>query len=399
LEGLIASPTFANFIRSSPLPPISRLEEASQARYCSRLRRQLSQSLKNILSRYSAAYRALQPLIENEDLERYYDIYELSRAELQEVDPSCIETDLEAAESLKSLKNLLNRLHSARKIVFCNLLALGTDDGSAECAKWSLAVDELQALASITRSSAQNLSDMLAEDDSKNDILCLDLENFLTGADREVAESVSKSPLSPKDQQLKAQLRRLNSLSQGIRALHAKIHVFREESDGNLEQLENEPNLARALAMQYDSIGADLRALLQEWEVGKAASSLNTEWPKRFSSRSSGDMRSPMSPTLSLGGQTVVGGSPSDALRILNGEEVPQTTIDASDEEIFEAIAAPRKRSSMTREERIARMKEDRLRQSIAREKADANTHMLKELETVIKLRPRGKTTSRITSM
>lgn len=104
-----------------------------------------------------------------------------------------------------------------------------------------------------------------------------------------------------------------------------------------------------------------------------------------------------MSPTFSLGGQTAVGGSPSDALRILNGDEVPQATIDASDEEVFEAIAFPRKRSSMTREERIAKMKEDRVRQSIAREKSDANTHMLKELETVMKHRPRGRTTSRMT--
>lgn len=108
-----------------------------------------------------------------------------------------------------------------------------------------------------------------------------------------------------------------------------------------------------------------------------------------------------MSPAHSLGGITAVGESPSDALRVLNGEDVPRSGIDAavSDEEIFEAISQPLKRSSMTRVERIAKMKEDRIRQAAAREKADASTHMLKELETVIKLWPRGRTTSRIPTL
>lgn len=44
-------------------------------------------------------------------------------------------------------------------------------------------------------------------------------------------------------------------------------------------------------------------------------------------------------------------------------------------------------------------MKEDRMRQAVVKEKTNANTHMLKELETVIKLRPRGRTTGRITTM
>jgi len=96
-----------------------------------------------------------------------------------------------------------------------------------------------------------------------------------------------------------------------------------------------------------------------------------------------------------------VGGSPLDALKALTGDELSSSNIDASasDEEIFEAIALPRKRLSMTREEKIAKMREDRARQSIAREKADANTNMLRELETVIKHRPHRRLSSRVTSL
>ena len=99
------------------------------------------------------------------------------------------------------------------------------------------------------------------------------------------------------------------------------------------------------------------------------------------------------SPTLSLGGTTdVESGSPSDALKALTGEM-------SSDDDVSEAVAAPRQRSTLSREERIAKMKENRIAASTLKDSKEANTHMLKELETVIRLRPRGRTTGRITSI
>jgi hypothetical protein len=54
---------------------------------------------------------------------------------------------------------------------------------------------------------------------------------------------------------------------------------------------------------------------------------------------------------------------------------------------------------SLTRDERLARVREDRARQAIAREKADASTNMLKELEMVIKQRPGNNSAKRVTSI
>lgn len=203
---------------------------------------------------------------------------------------------------------------------------------------------------------------------------------------------------------LRAQFRRLNSLSQGIRALHAKMHVMREETDASMDHEGQEQDIGTSLMAQYESIGADIRGLLQEWEAGKSAllTSIEPGGVDRFS-RASSDLRSPLSPALSLGGVTAVDGSPTAALMALNGEtQLPlhlDTAMDA--EEIFEAVALPtsRKRQSMTREERIARVKEDRARQVAAREKSDASTHMLRELETVIKHRPGSSKPQRITSI
>jgi hypothetical protein len=168
-----------------------------------------------------------------------------------------------------------------------------------------------------------------------------------------------------------------------------------------LNDTDDVSELGTNLMIQYESIGMDLKALMQEWEAGKAALALNIDRNERRVSSMSGML----SPTTSLGGLTAVEeGNVSDALRALNGETKSRSSLDFSSsdaEEVFEAIALPRQRSTLTREERIAKMKEDRVKRESIREKSEANTHMLRELESVINMRPRGKTTSekRVTSI
>jgi len=153
--------------------------------------------------------------------------------------------------------------------------------------------------------------------------------------------------------------------------------------------------------IQYESVGMDLKNLMQEWEEGKAALASNIDRNERRLSSMSGML----SPTISTSDRTAYEeGSAMDALKILNGEVPLPSSLELSPsdaEEIFEAVAMPRQRSSMTREERIAKMKEDRIRRESVKVKSEANTHMLRELESVINMRPRGKpsATRRITSI
>lgn len=228
-----------------------------------------------------------------------------------------------------------------------------------------------------------------------------------------IGEIIPPSPLptasSPNKDAVRTQFRRLNALSQGIRALHAKMHVVREEANSNVDRVDTSEMEARLLT-QYDSIGTDIRSLLQEWEVGKNA--LVTSFDRQsYTDRSSRPPSTlvPMSPTSSLGGVTAVEGSPFDALKALTGENSlsdimgsPSTDM-VEEDEIFEAVALPSrssKRSSLTREERIARVKEDRAKQAAARDRTDASTTMLRELEMVIKQRPQINTApKRVTSI
>ncbi|KAF4635485.1 hypothetical protein G7Y89_g2610 [Cudoniella acicularis] len=349
---------------STPLPPVSRLDDQSQTRRCSRLRKQLRLCFADIIPRYNQAYRAIKPLTEEMDLEKYYDIYDISDTDFQEAMAGYSETEFEDTESVRVLKILAARFFMSRKIFLCCLMALDAHGDAPDFLRWGTASDELIAVATITSQAEKRLDRILSEE-----------ENF-------PVPPTPKMPLTPNRERWRAQLRKLNSLSSGIRGLQAKLHVLREESDKNLNETEDVSELGTTLMMQYESIGIDLKALMQEWEDGKNALASNIDRNERRVSSMSGML----SPTTSLGGLTAVEeGGTLDALKALNGEVRSRSSLDLSSsdaEEVFEAVAIPRQRSTLTREERIAKMKEDRVRRDSTKDKAEANTRMLRELES-----------------
>lgn len=213
-----------------------------------------------------------------------------------------------------------------------------------------------------------------------------------------------KNALTPGRERWQARLRKLNSLSTGIRGLQAKLQLLREESDRTLNDSNDISELGPNLMSQFESIGVDLKDLMAAWEEGRAALALGIDRnEKRLSSIST-----LISPASSLSGLTTVdeSGTAVDALKALTGESPPNSeyngSVDHEAPEVFEAVARPRPRSMLTREERIVRMKEDREHKAFARQQIDATKGMLRELETVINLRPRTRMSApagRIVSM
>ncbi|PVH88622.1 hypothetical protein DL98DRAFT_404210 [Cadophora sp. DSE1049] len=360
-------------IKFVPLPPISRLEDRSQSRRCARLRKQLRMCFAEVIPRYNQACRTLKPLAEEMDLEKYLDIYDISEGDFSEAMEGYSGAEFEDAESVRVLKILAASFYTTRKIFLCCLMALDAHGGKPDFVRWSTAVDEIHGVSMVTGDAEKRLHRILSEQ-----------ENF-------PVPPTPKVPTTPGRERWRAQLRKLNSLSSGIRGLQAKLHVLREESDKNLDETEDVSELGAHLMIQYDSIGIDLKALMQEWEDGKAALASNIDRNERRVSSMSGML----SPTTSLGGLTAVEeGSALDALKALNGESQSRNSMDFSSsdaEEVFEAIALPRQRSTLSRDERIVKMKEDRVKRNSMRTKAEANTKMLRELESVINMRPRGR--------
>lgn len=381
------------------MPPISRLEEQTAERRCVALRLQLARSLQAVQSGYVAAHDVLKFLANSVDLDKYHEIYDISEQDVHELILYSRPEVVDEAPSLKTLRYSLRRAFLARQLVLCDLLAVSPQLKSDDVGNWCTILQQVLEVAELLQESTSALSTSLTKEDERHwGESSMQRQEPLECAG---ADAASVPPATPGKERAQAQMRRLESMSCGIRSLHAKVHILRDEANALFETATDASDLSSALSRQYDTIGAEIRSLLAEWDKGRSTMLLGVDRLNRYSSRSSSGLRSPMSPVPSLGGATAVEGSPSDALRALTGEtsyrHAQENAI--SDEEVFEAVAAPRKRASMTREEKIAKMQEDRRKRATFHEQTNANTNMLRELETVIKHRPRGRTTSRITSV
>lgn len=327
-------------------------------------------------------------MIQEDDLEKYLDVYEISNPDLQEAALGYSASEFDDAETLKALRTFQYRLSTLRRVYLCSLLAMEADGGKPDFPRWSTVVDSMLNTASPVGQWSEKFNRVLAEE-----------EQF-------VLPSPAKVAPTPGREKIRNSVRKLSGLSSGIRGLQAKMQVLREETNKSLEDTEDVSELGHSLLAQYDSIGADLKSLVQAWEAGKNALALNIDRQERRISQASSGLRSPVP---SLGGLTAVDeGSPSDALRALNGDLLsPQQSApssdqgSASDDEVFEAIAIPKTRATMSREERMQKIQDDRIRQASLREQRDSNTNMLRELESVINMRPhrlsappRGRVTS-----
>lgn len=368
---------------SAPLPPISRIEDRSQSRRCVRLRKALAKGFGDSVAKYEQSSSAIKAFSEPLDLERYYDIYDISDLDMSDALQGYSENEFEDMESLRTLKIVASRFHILRKMFLCALLSMEAKGDETDFLRWTTVVESLRALNEVTTESYERLKSILGDE----------------GSFTAPTPAGDKSPLSPGRERWRSQLRKLNSLTTGIRGLQAKMTLLREESDRALNEADDVSELGSDLMAQYESIGQDLKMLQQAWEDGKAALASGIDRNEKRISSISGML----SPSLSLSGLTTVeessGGSVSDALKALTGEALDTPDLEnicGDSEEVFEAVAMPaRPRSVLTREERMAKMREDRERRAEMREKADANRGMLKELEMVINLRPNTNNNSK----
>ena len=126
-----------------------------------RLRRMLYGRFKELIPRYNEAVIALKPMTEQLDLEKFYDIYDISDLDLQEAALAFDDSEFEDKESLRVLKILAARLHTIRKVFLCCLLALDADGGKADFSRWTTASEELEGTAATTGMAEERLRKIL----------------------------------------------------------------------------------------------------------------------------------------------------------------------------------------------------------------------------------------------
>lgn len=119
-----------------------------------------------MLEKYLQAQQQLRRLADTNDLEKYYDIYDISPAELRDVEISP-DQGAEDRYSLRSLRNLFSRFYTTRKGILCCLLSLGADGEESDITRWSTAIEEMRNLVVTTATFTKRLADILNEQDRK----------------------------------------------------------------------------------------------------------------------------------------------------------------------------------------------------------------------------------------
>ena len=155
------------------------------------MRKNLRLSLAGIIPRYNHACAVLKPLTQQLDLEKYYDIYDVSDVDFSDAMLGYSDTEFEDLDSLRVLKILAARFHTARKIFLCCLMALDANGGKSDYPRWRTAVMEIRELSAMTSDLEQRLRGILSEEESKthwNDrtMLALTLTRFPCSSDPKI---------------------------------------------------------------------------------------------------------------------------------------------------------------------------------------------------------------------
>lgn len=118
---------------------------------------------------YYRAFEELKPLAVEVDLEKYLDIYEISRSEVVEWEISRDVDQISFGEdNLRAYKTGLQKLHLSRKLFLCGLLAISADGGKLDLARWSVATRIMSNLSAEIVKASQGMNDVLEEEEGKS---------------------------------------------------------------------------------------------------------------------------------------------------------------------------------------------------------------------------------------
>ncbi|KAI1626057.1 proliferating cell nuclear antigen [Exophiala viscosa] len=383
---------------SHPMPPISRLEDQNANVQCRELRACLGSTLRYSIGQSVEAHNAMQPFLREQDLKSYHDIYDVSMQDYTDAVTFANSIPSDTKDTLKELRFLFRLHFMARRVFLCDLLALHSSSTWQNIRQWRKTLRILQDFETASSQAARDVRATVVQEEFGNNSRLKGPEDIAPLATNHAETS------TPQKRHTRAQLRRFDAVANAIRSLHAKVHLLREEMNA-LTSDEDDPGLSMAIARKYEGLGPEIRNTLGEWEKGRNTMflSMSSDPERRFSAAST-EIRSPASPSpSSLGGMTVVDEGPAEALRLLIGEGRGCSDGGPLDEEVFEAVALPRKRMSwtpMSREEKLNRLHEERKKRATLHEHAENTTSMLRELQMVIKHRPnQARSEARVTSI
>ncbi|OAD77636.1 hypothetical protein PHYBLDRAFT_179942 [Phycomyces blakesleeanus NRRL 1555(-)] len=368
---------------STPLSPISRIEQTSKSRRCMALRQRLAGLLRKAFMVYEEAIMDLSDQVNKTNVSRLYEMYNVrSIASLSAVG-SALDRDEEAPLGLDYLKQLAQLMHSKRRECMMQFLALDIMTEAHDSVRgdyengWHAVNMVLFRLVTETKAFATESKEALDNE------LCKP-----TATPETDAPSMPASPVA--DGRLRQFIHRLSSLDQQIRTFEAKIYLCHDDIRHISAGSATDDELKNHLLREYQSLQTDMSNIAIEWQMGRDALQQFLE-PSNLATPVHSPVQTPVKEE-----------DEEDIMMMMTPRSLDKdlvTSEDVSDvghlplpskAELFEATAdvvepnTTAERSRKSRQERIADMKLKR--EEVARvnsTKHDSQT-MVHELKTVL---------------
>lgn len=124
-------------------------------------------ALAETLQTYNQVCTVIKGFAEQTDLEKYYDIYDISDFDMSDALRGFSEDEFDDLESLRTLKILAARFHTSRKLFLCALLALDASGEENDLLRWTSAVEVLRTSNASTKSHCSRMQSILSEEECK----------------------------------------------------------------------------------------------------------------------------------------------------------------------------------------------------------------------------------------
>lgn len=258
---------------STPLSPISRIEQSSKTRRCATLRNKLAATLRRAFIVFEEGIIDLIDQVNKQNLSRLYDMYNVKPiASLSAVDRMENAGDGNVGCSLDCLRTLAQLMHAKRRECMMQLLALNIVTEEHDSIRrdyqhgWKSVNAVLFKLTEETKKFTDDIGDALETE------LCKPAAADTDAISRSLSPN---SSTSVSDSRLKLFLQKLASLDQQLRTLEAKVYLcnqdIRQVASGEFDNALSPDHLREQLRKEYMSIQHDLGQMATEWEAGRAA--------------------------------------------------------------------------------------------------------------------------------
>ncbi|KAI8336097.1 Mysoin-binding motif of peroxisomes-domain-containing protein [Chlamydoabsidia padenii] len=366
---------------STPLSPISRIEQASKSKRCARLRSQLCGLLRHAFIVYEETTVDMTDWVNKQTLSRLFDMYNINSV------ASLSAADDEDGLTLDYLKTLAHLMHLKRRECILQFLALTIVTGDHDSirkgyeAGWRNINTVLGKLGNETKDFVKTVKEAMETEFSKPSHF--DLEN--------------KSDLTINTES-RHFIHHLSTLDQSLRTMEARVHLCNDElqqrqrllskatahEDHSLE-LEQQHQL---LKKEYMTMEREIQQLVMEWEAGKTAlDSLMA--PSKIDTCS--DQPSPASPLVSPTTPTNSDDDPSpfvvtcdDSSELFDLPLPSKASVYASVADVLESPTSTIGQNRKSRSERIAEMRQKREQEAKVKSTRMDSQNMVHELKNVL---------------